>query len=922
MSFNWITDRGVIGSVYEGDNCSFDILYTSDDADTELTILSGDLPNGITFSKKSDGHYVVTGLAPSVSQSTIYDFTVRAISGGQEYDRYFTLIVESYDIDWISPTQFAVTTEFAYFSEYFKLRHPNGNEKFVKVSGELPEGLQINSFGLCYGTIGQIEESTDYRFRMGIFVDGEMIIYKDFIITVKTLAELQQPIWITQEGNIGKLNYRNVSNIKLNVYEPNNLPVEFTITEGALPTGLTLNASNGAIEGKVETENQVTWEFTVKCSNGVKEIIREFNIVTNEVEVDDNIEWITDEDLGSVKVGSKYYNQIITHSNYPVEYRVVAGGFPSGIIMSIDGSIYGNCVYQDLKTYSVTIHAKNSKTESLKTFYLKVEKGLGKNAMRGFLYFNLEHREKYSELRSMFRDINSYRSFDKNFAIPYKPEVYIADIACYDKPLLQTLLRYDTYFMLTCGTTKRKIYTETDEEGNEHYLYDVYYKDFKTSNNSPDEEYLEYQSQKHYVKRVGDEWVDYYTEEPVEVVGTVMNEEVKDGMEITYQGMTYQVGYIQEGMYYRTEDKTVVFGNPRIGSELHYNPVTQRYDIYYYYFDGTEKVYVEENNTKRYFDKTNDKVLFDIDASIVSPVYTTKLMYYFRDNNIVYVNIPSIPTIRKRLSTKLYIRELDEDVYYDINNEEILNPKYNKIYDLIWDEEKGMYYFTQDQMPYVQLVAYDPTDGYFERHTRIQDDDTGEHWDRVYIYDGSDFGDIYVKYNHFEVINAETHQVYRNYIFRLEGIKEPFMIDSYGVLRFVNKTDVTERRWYWFDKSLNDIDSEDLALANIYEEDVLDDGQKYIQFFNPNSEILPDWMEGQYFPKMEVFYSTPGDSYSEWQKVLDKEKELDFFNKMDFSFYCVTFNPKYNLDIRPFDIHIDYHSNPYTPHTLIPTHSN
>jgi hypothetical protein len=93
--------------------------------------------------------------------------------------------------------------------------------------------------------------------------------------------------------------------------------------------------------------------------------------------------------------------------------------------------------------------------------------------------------------------------------------------------------------------------------------------------------------------------------------------------------------------------------------------------------------------------------------------------------------------------------------------------------------------------------------------------------------------------------------------------------------------------------------------------------------FNPDTELLPEWMEGKYNPKFEVFYSEPGKNYSEWQNVLaEEEQNLAYFYKKDLSFYCLTLTPKYNMDIRPTDIHFDYHTNPYTPHTLIPTHSN
>ena len=619
MSFSWITEKGILGTFYEGDNVSLKIEYETEDDTATLDITSGELPDGLTFAKERQGCYAITGVMPTISDSTIYNFTIRAtikkevigtktenlyawksqddenlrfyskkeyevptagstvitsninnpvyaydengniatyvsqsgyeskvwlqtiMSDGtmvmgywedesqafsvllfterdsdsdreyevpdtkdllvpEYYDRHFIIVGESYDVEWDTPTVFATTTEYAYLSEYFKLKNPNGNEVFKKISGELPLGITINTFGLCYGTIGEVEESTDYQFRVGVYVDNELKLWKDFIIEVKTLEDLNQPIWITQEGNVGKVNYNEKPVIQLVAYEPSDLPLNYEVVEGTLPYGLELDLSSGTITGIVMTENQSQWDFTVACTNGYKTINRTFNIITNEVIEGDDIDWVTEENLGSVKVGYSFNSQIVATSNYPVSFDIISGKLPDGLKMNKDGEIYGICSHQLLGNYSFTVHAKNIKTETIKTFVIKVEKGLGYNALRAFFYVNLEYQPQFSALKQSFDIEYAYRNYDENFVIPYKPEIYIADLYSYDKPLIQTLLQYNTYLQLEPSETKDKVVTTTIDD-KEIGLYDVFYKDFKTTNSSPEEEYVEYKSPKKYIKQ-------------------------------------------------------------------------------------------------------------------------------------------------------------------------------------------------------------------------------------------------------------------------------------------------------------------------------------------------------------------------------------------------------------------------------------
>lgn len=916
MAITWITKSGLLGSFYEGTEINIPIQYEENNS-AVLEIISGELPIGVVFRKTGIGQYSIQGTLANVSIPTISTFTVRATVDGETSDRYFDIITETYDIDWASETLFADTQEYSYLSQYFQLRNPNNNEEFIKIIGTLPDGLTLNKNGLLYGTIGEVPETTEYKFTVGVFVNNELIISKQFIIVVRTLEELNQPIWITQEGLLGRINARETSTFQLNVYEPLSRPLTFEIIDGRLPDGLTLNERTGAITGYLMTEHQATWEFLVQCSNGFNVIERQFSIITNEVSEQDAITWITGSNLGTIQIGQRFEIQLEATSSSEVTFQLISGELPKGLSINRNGYIYGDIDYQDIKQYSFTVNAKTSKTELMKTFTITVAKGLGQNALRSYLYITLEYLNDYNGLKNSFDYSTSYRNFDSNYIPSYKPEVPVADIRCFDKVLLQKILEFNLPFYLTTHLTKVKQVVDT--EGN--HKYDVFYKDLEESNKSPEEEYISYLSNKHYIKKDPNnpnQWLDEKTGEVVDPTGNVETEEVDGPMRIIVDGNSYKVNYIQAGMWMTVDERKAVFGNPDVLSELVY--VYGYYETQHYYLDGYNKIYVEELDTQRYFNIETGVVFENIDTTVVLPEEREKITkYYFRDPTMTYVNVPSLEVIRERLEQKIYVKQLEKDTWYDINTEEFMEVEADEVFEIKWDEELQTYYvdFEDKLMKMIDLVAYDPKTGEIFEDTTLVVNPGDEWYSQAYVVGENEMGKVLVNYKHFTVINKVTHRTYHNVIFSLPHIPYPFLFDSAGQIHYVAKTDIASRNWYYYDKTENIIDSPNLVLPYINDEDILNDGKMYIQFFDEASEILPEWMGGKYFPRMEIFYGKPGQNYNNLIELNMKENSLQFMTERLLAFYCLTFKPKYNTNIDPFDIYFDYYNYDMHPNTLI-----
>lgn len=87
------------------------------------------------------------------------------------------------------------------------------------------------------------------------------------------------PIWTTSSGSLGTFYDGASVSINLVASDPEATPLAYTITSGALPTGLSLNSSTGVISGTAPTINNTTTNtFTVRASDGNDFSSRSFNI--------------------------------------------------------------------------------------------------------------------------------------------------------------------------------------------------------------------------------------------------------------------------------------------------------------------------------------------------------------------------------------------------------------------------------------------------------------------------------------------------------------------------------------------------------------------------------------------------------------------------------------------------------------------
>jgi hypothetical protein len=187
----------------------------------------------------------------------------------------------------------------------------------------LPSGISLNSStGLISGTHSDIAADTTYNFTINAS-DGLNIIPRTFSFIFNAA-----PIWSTESGSLGTFNEGQSINLSIAATDVSD-SISYSLASGsALPSGITLNSTTGAISGTLpDITSNTTYTFTVNATDGVNIIPRSFSIT------------------------SKY----IINS----EYLVVAAGGGSGSDVGGGGGgggfVSGNTNLVAQNTYSITI---------------------------------------------------------------------------------------------------------------------------------------------------------------------------------------------------------------------------------------------------------------------------------------------------------------------------------------------------------------------------------------------------------------------------------------------------------------------------------------------------------------------------------------------------------------------------------------
>lgn len=907
MAINWITAQGILLKDYEEAPVN-NIFIQVEPTTSIIKKIAGEYPLNMDLVYVEPGKYQListTGKLPIVNEETTYYFTLRAENEDEHSDRWFGITILNKQTDWDMPETYFEYSETSYVSLQMKLLNAQGNEEFFKISGEMPPSLLINKSGLIYGIVDEQDKEKTFYFTIGVRRDDNIILTKDFSIKVVKLSSLNEPIWITEAGFLGVLEYDESSNLFVKAYDPNGLPITYTLSTSGndnLPPGLSLDENTGKITGRLSTRYTDTWNFTINVTNGDYTVSRDFYINTNVISENNKIEWVSESLLGNIAIGNNVYIQLETNSKKTVNYTIVSGNLPAGLSFLSTGSINGVLEYQEIKPYSFIVEASNGSNVIQKEFTINVIKGLGQNALKCFYYINNEYMVEYNEMKNSFDTETAYQPLNSKYDINTKPRLDICTLNCFDKILLKHILNFNSTDSYHWKRTVKQDFNN---------IYSVYYKELQEVNSDSNTYHIN--GNKTFIKQSETSptgWVTEYGNTPIQPNSTLGNDWI-DGKKYYINSFNEKIyiEFLNDSMYYEIETlKIVPFGTPIFKEQKTFqNELIE----YLYILNNENKIYVTQAADNQLLNIETQTVLSDTKENIeVLQDERTRRWYFIPDSSLNIVPA-SVTGIRDALNTQIFVEKNNNlNVVYDVATQVIINGiDTSKKFIIKWDNERKTYYteFNGEEI-YLDVYAVLETD---PTKTPIQVEGfiNGTNYQLVRVW--QQFNNTDVDYLNYLVYEKGTNKLEENIIFELDWNKGSEFIIQNGVVHFISYIDTP----WMYKPELNESVGygEEIVLPYILDYDVRDINLKpYIYFFDKENESLIEW-KNRYYPTLDLFYSIPNTNVVSLSNLNQQERDGKYWTGKKFVFFEVTFEPIYNKNIDIFSIQFYNHNQEYSP---------
>lgn len=907
MAINWITAQGILLKDYEEAPVN-NIFIQVEPTTSIIKKIAGEYPLNMDLVYVEPGKYQListTGKLPIVNEETTYYFTLRAENEDEYSDRWFGITILNKQTDWDMPETYFEYSETSYVSLQMKLLNAQGNEEFFKISGEMPPSLLINKSGLIYGIVDEQDKEKTFYFTIGVRRDDNIILTKDFSIKVVKLSSLNEPIWITEAGFLGVLEYDESSNLFVKAYDPNGLPITYTLSTSGndnLPPGLSLDENTGKITGRLSTRYTDTWNFTINVTNGDYTVSRDFYINTNVISENNKIEWVSESLLGNIAIGNNVYIQLETNSKKTVNYTIVSGNLPAGLSFLSTGSINGVLEYQEIKPYSFIVEASNGSNVIQKEFTINVIKGLGQNALKCFYYINNEYMVEYNEMKNSFDTETAYQPLNSKYDINTKPRLDICTLNCFDKILLKHILNFNSTDSYHWKRTVKQDFNN---------IYSVYYKELQEVNSDSNTYHIN--GNKTFIKQSKTSptgWVTEYGNTPIQPNSTLGNDWI-DGKKYYINSFNEKIyiEFLNDSMYYEIETlKIVPFGTPIFKEQKTFqNELIE----YLYILNNENKIYVTQATDNQLLNIETQTVLSDTKENIeVLQDERTRRWYFIPDSSLNIVPA-SVTGIRDALNTQIFVEKNNNlNVVYDVATQVIINGiDTSKKFIIKWDNERKTYYteFNGEEV-YLDVYAVLETD---PTKTPIQVEGfiNGTNYQLVRVW--QQFNNTDVDYLNYLVYEKGTNKLEENIIFELDWNKGSEFIIQNGVVHFISYIDTP----WMYKPELNESVGygEEIVLPYILDYDVRDINSKpYIYFFDKENESLIEW-KNRYYPTLDLFYSIPNTNVVSLSNLNQQERDGKYWTGKKFVFFEVTFEPIYNKNIDIFSIQFYNHNQEYSP---------
>lgn len=253
-----------------------------------------------------------------------------------------------------------VSTTFVVGTAYSDSVTATNATGYSVTSGALPSGISLDAVtGVLSGT-----PTTKQTFSFAIRASNT-----DGNVTTQTFASTTSapPVWTDQ--TLADIYQGRAYSDGVAATSPiSSSPTQYTVTSGALPTGLALNANTGAITGTTFASG--AYSFSITATNADGNITKAFSgtIIL--------APYWTDNTLSSFISNVEYFNGVVA-ANSPT-YSVSAGSLPAGITLNTGtGALTGTPTGTVGTAYSFTLTATNGLGSIDQAFSGQVQPDLG-----------------------------------------------------------------------------------------------------------------------------------------------------------------------------------------------------------------------------------------------------------------------------------------------------------------------------------------------------------------------------------------------------------------------------------------------------------------------------------------------------------------------------------------------------------------
>ena len=377
-------------------------VYTTDSSSTADSILStADTTGNVTV---LDGSYieydiVATDTDTTAGQNLVYEVVqgslppgVTMTIGGKISGIVALAIDESYGPQG--------GYDFDAFPDFSALNPDDGGEP-TNVKNIYDRTVFSKSRSVNYDFIVRVTDgvsSIDRNFNIFVYSADYWIVSNSQITIDQTLVQdntitmdlhTGRPPVFTTEADLGIFRHDNKVVIRIDVsdFDPLQANLEYSITGGALPTGLAIELNSGEIYGSLpsQTATEVDYSFTVRANRVVATGLNTFSERTFTMkvvgEVDIGIEFTTPSTIGILTADIPSILSIEAQAektNRVLSYTVTSGSLPTGITLSNAGNLIGTIDPSDFTdstrafTFEVTVSDQYQTAATKKDFTLNI----------------------------------------------------------------------------------------------------------------------------------------------------------------------------------------------------------------------------------------------------------------------------------------------------------------------------------------------------------------------------------------------------------------------------------------------------------------------------------------------------------------------------------------------------------------------